>query len=239
MSTPRRCAFYLRVSTPKRSKSGNHELPKHEQSVDNQRPDLVRLAELHDLAIVREYATHESTSKRRATFDAMMADARRRQFDALLVWAIDRFGRSLEGNVRDVLELERLGIRVMSFAEPWLDTNQKSPVRGLLLSIFSWIAEQERLRRSERTKAGLARVRSHGSKSGRPIGRPRRLDETTLARERGLAASGQSSRQIAVALKLPRRTVRRALEGQAGQNGVASEPPETVAGSTPAAPVGH
>jgi DNA invertase Pin-like site-specific DNA recombinase len=86
----------------------------------------------------------------------------------------------------------------------------------LLVAIFSWVAEQEREQRSARTKAGLARVRKNGSKSGRAIGRPRRLDDGTVARVRGLAASGRSSREIAVALKLPRRTVRRALEAPTG-----------------------
>jgi len=224
MSAPR-AALYLRVSTPKRKRrEGEAEPPKAEQTVDNQRPDLVRLAGLHRFEIVREFAAHESTAKRRPVFEEMMAAARRREFDVLLVWAIDRFGRSLEGNVRDVLELERLGVRVMSFSESWLDTDQRSPVRGLLLSIFSWISEQERLRRSERTKAGLARVREQGTRSGKPVGRPRRLDDETVARVRALAAAGRSSRAIATALKLPRRTVRRALEP--GQNVLASDPPK-------------
>ncbi len=216
MSTQKRCVLYLRVSTPKRKqRPGEVEPPKPEQTVDNQRPDLARLAELHGFTIVREYAAHESTAKRRPTFEAVMADARRREFDVLLVWAIDRFGRSLEGNVRDVLELERLGVRVMSFSEGWLDTDQRSPVRGLLLSIFSWIAEQERLRRSERTRAGLARVRERGSKSGRPIGRPPRLDAEGLARVHALRAAGRSIRSIAMAVGVPRPTIQRALASNA------------------------
>jgi DNA invertase Pin-like site-specific DNA recombinase len=80
-----------------------------------------------------------------------------------------------------------------------------------VLAIFSWVAEQERTRLVERTKAGLARVREHGSRSGRPIGRPRRLDAKTVAAVRCLAGEGRSGRQIAVALKVPRSTVRRAL----------------------------
>lgn len=223
----KRCALYLRVSTPKRKqRPGEIEPPKAEQTVDNQRPDLARLAELHGFTIVREYAAHESTAKRRPTFEAVMADARRREFDVLLVWAIDRFGRSLEGNVRDVLELERLGIRVMSFSESWLDTDHRSPVRGLLLSIFSWIAEQERVRRSERTKAGLARVREKGSKSGRAIGRPPRLDAEGVARVLALATEGRSVRSIAMAVGVPRPTVQRALKAsrKGDPNGASATP---------------
>jgi DNA invertase Pin-like site-specific DNA recombinase len=78
-----------------------------------------------------------------------------------------------------VLALDRAGVQLVSVREPWLDTG--GPVRDLLLAIFSWVAEQERRRLAERTKAGLARVREHGSRSGRPVGRPRRLDTRTVA----------------------------------------------------------
>ena len=94
----------------------------------------------------------------------------------------------------------------MSFAEPWLDTDQRNPVRGLLLAIFSWIAEAERIRRSERTKRGLDRVRQRGSKSGKPIGRPPRLDAEGLTRVRELRAAGRSIRSIAMAVGVPRAT---------------------------------
>ena len=52
-------------------------------------------------------------------------------------------------------ELDRLGVRVLSARESWLDTD--SPVRPLLVAIFGWVAEQERARLIERTKAGMAR----------------------------------------------------------------------------------
>jgi putative DNA-invertase from lambdoid prophage Rac len=83
----------------------------------------------------------------------MMGDARRGSFDVLLVWALDRVGRSMVDNLRDVLELGRLGVQIVSLREPWLDTG--GPVRDLLLAIFSWVAQQERLRFVERTKAGI------------------------------------------------------------------------------------
>lgn len=61
------------------------------------------------------------------------------------------------GNLTDVLELDRIGVKVVSVRESWLDTG--GPVRNLLIAIFSWCAEQERNRLVERTKAGLASAR--------------------------------------------------------------------------------
>lgn len=191
-----RAALYVRVST-------------NAQAPENQKPELERLARTRKLAVVATFEEAASAAKRRPVFDRMMEDARRGTFDVLAVWSLDRFGRSMAGNVADVLALDRAGVQLVSVREPWLDTG--GPVRDLLLAIFSWVAEQERRRLGERTKAGLARVREHGSRSGRPIGRPRRLDAQTAAAVVRLAAEGRSGRQIAVALKVPRRTVRRAL----------------------------
>jgi DNA invertase Pin-like site-specific DNA recombinase len=220
--TSKRCAIYLRVSTD-------------EQEIENQEPDIERLVASRGFEIVARYAEKRSTKKQRSEFDRMLADAHAGHFNVVVVWALDRFGRDTIGNMIAVRDLDRLGVQLVSVREPWLDTT--GPTRTLLVAIFSWVGEQEREQRSARTKAGLARVREKGSKSGKPIGRPRRLDAGTVARVRGLAASGQSSRQIAVALKVPRRTVRRALE--AGQNGVASEPTEITENSGTAAPAGR
>jgi DNA invertase Pin-like site-specific DNA recombinase len=212
---PLRAALYLRVSTD-------------EQTAANQRPDVERLTASRGLAIVETYEETASAAKKRPVFERMMADAKARRFDVLVVWALDRFGRSMAGNVADALALDKAGVKLISVREPWLDTG--GPVRDLLLAIFSWVAQEERNRLIERTKAGLARVRERGSKSGKPIGRPRRLDGATVAAVAKLAAEGRSSRAIAVALKLPRTTVRRAL---AGQNPRSGEPLSRPRNSTP------
>jgi putative DNA-invertase from lambdoid prophage Rac len=139
----------------------------------------------------------------------MLEDARRGGFDVLLIWALDRFGRDHVGNMIDVQALDRLGVRIISAEEAWMDTT--GPTRGLLVSLFSWVAEQERERRSERTRAGLARVRAHGSRSGKPIWRPPRFDAAGLANLRSLRSAGRSVRSISMALRVPRATVQRAL----------------------------
>jgi DNA invertase Pin-like site-specific DNA recombinase len=220
--TSKRCAIYLRVSTD-------------EQVIENQEPDIERLVASRGFEIVARYAEKKSTKKQRPEFERMLANAHAGRFDVVVIWALDRFGRDTVGNMVAVRDLDRLGVELVSVREAWLDTT--GPTRTLLVAIFSWVAEQEREQRSARTKAGLARVRASGSRSGKPIGRPRRLDNGTVARVCGLAAGGQSSRQIAVALKLPRRTVRRALE--AGQNGVAVGPRKTTDNSTTSAPAGR
>jgi putative DNA-invertase from lambdoid prophage Rac len=151
--TPTKIAgVYLRVSTDR-------------QTVQNQLADLDRLvrARGYEPAIYDEV---ESAAKARPVLDRLLADARAGRVHAVAVWALDRLHRSMTGAINTVLELDRLGVRVLSVREPWLDTD--SPVRPLLVAIFGWVAEQERTRLIERTKAGMARARKDGKKIGRP-----------------------------------------------------------------------
>jgi DNA invertase Pin-like site-specific DNA recombinase len=145
-------AIYLRVSTDR-------------QTVQNQHGDLLRLVQArgYEPAIYEEV---ESAAKVRPVLDRLLADARVGRVQAVAVWALDRLHRSMTGAINTVLELDRLGVRVLSVREPWLDTD--SPVRPLLVAIFGWVAEQERTRLIERTKAGMARARREGKKVGRP-----------------------------------------------------------------------
>lgn len=196
MTTAQRAAIYLRVSIG-------------EQHTENQEPDVLRLVAARGLVRGARYLESISTRKHRPEFERMMDDARRGAFDVLVIWSLDRFGRDTIGNMLAVRDLDRLGVQLVSAKEAWLDTT--GPTRSLLVAIVSWVAEQERERRSERTKAGLDRVRAHGSRSGRPIGRPPRFDAAGLARVQALRASGRSVRSIAMAVGVPRSTVQRAL----------------------------
>jgi DNA invertase Pin-like site-specific DNA recombinase len=179
------------------------------QTVDNQRPELERLAIARHLAIVSTYVESASTTKRRPVLERMTIDAKRGAFDVLLVWPLDRFGRSMVGNVNDALVLDRAGVQLVSVREPWLDTG--GPVRDLLLAIFSWVAEQELRRLVERTRAGIERARQNGTKSGKPIGRPRRLVGGDVHRALTMHAAGRSVGAIATVMRLSRPTVARAL----------------------------
>jgi DNA invertase Pin-like site-specific DNA recombinase len=159
-----RAALYMRVSTG-------------EQTVANQRPDLEKIAKARGLTIVREYTETQSAAKSRPYFDRMLLDAHSGGFDVLLVWSLDRFGRSAIGNLQDVLELDAKRVQVVSAKESWLEMD--GPVRKLLIFIISWVAEQERNRLIERTKAGMARARA----AGRVVGRPRAHVPLAMARE--------------------------------------------------------
>lgn len=185
-----RAAIYLRVS-------------KGELHTENQRSDVDQVLATRKLELVAEYKEKASAAKARPVFDKMMRDAHRGAFDVLVVWALDRFGRSMVGNLQAVLELDRCGVQVVSVRETWLDTG--SAVRSLLIAIFGWVAEQERLTIIARTKAGLERARREGVRLGRP---PREVD---VDRALALLGEGLSLRRVAKRLRVPPMTLHGAL----------------------------
>lgn len=187
----KRAALYLRVSTS-------------DQHTENQRPEVERVVATRKLDLVHVYEESVSAAKRRPEFDRMLDDARRGKFDVLVIWAIDRFGRNMFGNIQAVLELDRIGVQIVSVQEPWLDTG--GPVRPLLVAIFSWVAEQDRARLIERTNAGLDRARRKGVTLGRPKAR------VDMWRAERLLAGGASLRSVAAELGVPLGTLHRALE---------------------------
>ena len=189
-----RSALYVRVSTK-------------EQTTENQERELRQWAERLGFEVVAVYAdTMSGARSDRAAFAAVLAAAHRREFDVLLVWALDRVSR--EGIGRMVGYVERLrtaGIRVLSHQEPWLDAG--GPVGELVLVIFAWVAKQERERIGDRVRAGQTRARAQGVHIGR---RPRLVDVEEVRRRR---LAGQGWRRIAKALKVPMTTLRRKAVG--------------------------
>jgi putative DNA-invertase from lambdoid prophage Rac len=149
---PARAALYFRVSSAL-------------QTTALQKPEVEAVVAARGLTVAATYEEQASAVKRRPAFEAMMAAARAGEFDVLVVWALDRFGRSLAGNINDLLALDKLGVKVVSVREPWMDT--AGPIRELLVAIFSWVAQQERDRLIERTKAGIAVARAAGKTWGR------------------------------------------------------------------------
>jgi DNA invertase Pin-like site-specific DNA recombinase len=156
-----RIALYCRVS-------------KNDQSQDpgNQLLPLRNYAKALGGDIVTEYVDLASGSNSdRKEFLQMFEDADKRKFDLLLVWALDRFSREGISNTLGYLErLKKNGVAVKSLSETWLDTRDEG-IGQLLISIFSWVAAQERRRIIERTKAGLDRARKEGKQLGRPKGK--------------------------------------------------------------------
>ena len=197
-----RAAIYVRVSTDR-------------QTVENQLAELRQLAEARGFEPV-VYEEVESAAKARPVLDRLLADVRAGRVRAILVWALDRLHRSMLGAIQTVLELDRLGVPVVSVREPWLDTS--GPVRPLLVAIFGWVAEQERARLIERTKAGLERARRSGTKSGKPIGRPPSSPILLHAAAERVRA-GEPARAVARDLGLSDRTVRRFMSRDAAKPG--------------------
>ena len=155
-----RAAAYLRVS------SG-------QQSTDNQLPDIEALARAKGYEITGFYAENESSWKsgHQHELARLLEDLRsgRRKYDALLVWSIDRLCRGGIGPIFSLVNsFTRLGVRVESCRESWLDSS--GPAGDLLLAIVAWIAGFESVRKSERVLAGQARAVREGKKLGRPLG---------------------------------------------------------------------
>jgi DNA invertase Pin-like site-specific DNA recombinase len=136
-----------------------------------------------------------------------MADAKRRKFDVVLVWKLDRFGRSLRHLVNALAEFESLNIAFVSLSDN-LDLSTASG--RLMFQIIGAMAEFERALIQERVKAGIRNARA----KGRRIGRPRvAVDAARIA---VLRASGLSWRTIERELGISVRTARRfaALRGK-------------------------
>lgn len=137
---------------------------------------------------------------RRPALDELLKAAKRRRFDVLVCWRLDRLGRNLRHLILLLDELQSLGIAFVTLNEG-IDTS--TPAGRLQLHILSAIAEFERSRIQERVVAGLARARAQGRKLGRP---ERQIDSAQLATVRGLPV-----REAARRLGIPRTTLQRAL----------------------------
>jgi putative DNA-invertase from lambdoid prophage Rac len=190
---PTRCAVYLRCSTER-------------QHTDNQKPAVLQLAEARGFQVVATFEENVSAvAAKRPEWEALKAAAHRGEFNALVIAAIDRLGRSMTGNVQEILALDRMGVHVVSVREPWLDMS--GPVRQLLIAIFSWVSEEERRQIASRSRAGVERARREGKHIGRPAA-VLAIDEARRLRGQGL-----SLRQAAKTLGVSTSVLHRALRG--------------------------
>ena len=154
---PLRAAIYARVST-------------FDQEPENQLAELRRYIQARNWS-AREYVDRgiSGAKDRRPALDALIRDAKRRRFDVLVCWRLDRLGRSLKHLVTLLDELHVLGIAFVSLAE---GIDATTPAGKLQMHILAAMAEFERARIAERVHAGLARARSAGKKLGRPFPSP-------------------------------------------------------------------
>jgi DNA invertase Pin-like site-specific DNA recombinase len=135
---------------------------------------------------------------------SMFEDASRRKFDLLLFWALDRLSREgVYQTLRHLNQLESYGVAFRSFTEPYFDSC--GVFKDAVIAIMATLAKQERIKRAERTRAGLARVRA----AGRTLGRPKVLNGQHATQIARLRAQGLSMRRIARELGISDHSVRR------------------------------
>ena len=188
-----RVALYARVSTSN-----------GQQDPEMQLRELREYAKRRDLSIVGEYVDRLSGSKEsRPALNRLMADASARKFDAVLVWKLDRFARSLKHLVNALAEFEALGVAFVSLRD---NLDLSTPSGRLMFQIIGAMAEFERSLIQERVRAGLRNARAKGKR----LGRPRAVVDA--GRISSLRAAGASWRAISQELGIGVATAYRVSE---------------------------
>ena len=187
-----RVALYARVST-----------------LNGQDPEM-QLSELREYAsrrgwsVTREYVDQgvSGAKESRPELNELMADAHRRNFDAVLVWKIDRFGRSLKHLVNALADLCAYGVAFISFRD---NLDLSTPSGRLMFQIIGAMAEFERSLIQERVRAGLRNARAKGKKFGRPRAQ---VDADRVAE---LRRNGLSWSEVCRTLSVSKGTAQRAF----------------------------
>jgi DNA invertase Pin-like site-specific DNA recombinase len=177
-------ALYARVSTTDKG-----------QDVEMQLRELRDYATKREWRISGEYVDNgvSGSKDRRPHLDRMMTDAKRRKFDAVVVWKLDRFGRSLRHLVTAISELDAVRVAFVSLRDGF---DLTTPSGRLQFHIVAAMAEFERELIRERTRAGISNARA----KGKTIGRPR--ESVDLAAVTARRAAGESLRAIARDLRV-------------------------------------
>ncbi|MFC1953182.1 recombinase family protein [Chloroflexota bacterium] len=141
------------------------------QDNTNQLAVLLEWANQRGYEVVKVYEEEESAWRNghQKELANLIEDAWKRKFQAVLVWALDRLSR--EGALAILSLVQKLsvhGVKVLSYQESW--TEAPGEMAELLFALTGWLSILDTQRRSERTKAGLARVKALGKRLGRPPG---------------------------------------------------------------------
>jgi putative DNA-invertase from lambdoid prophage Rac len=187
-----RVGIYARVST--------HD----QQTLPLQIEALRNYAARCGWAIAAEIKDVGSGSLLRVKRELLLQAARRREIAAVLVWRLDRWGRSLADLIVTLKELGELGVGFVSLTEAF-DLN--TPTGRAMAGLLAVFAEFEREILRERVKAGLARARERGRRLGRPLSAAKKLPQVRALYSRGLTKS-----EIARRLGICRTSVRRQLK---------------------------
>jgi putative DNA-invertase from lambdoid prophage Rac len=189
--TGKKVGLYARVST-----QDQHTLPL-------QLKDLRRYAKQRDWRVVLQIQDVGSGVQERPQREALLKAARRREVDTILVWRLDRWGRSVADLVGTLRELQDLGVGFVSVKEALDLTTPTGRAMAALLAVF---AEFEREILRERVKAGIAHARQTGKPHGRPPSAVKKSKQVKLLHAKGLSKS-----EIARRVGIGRTSVRRIL----------------------------
>src|ERR1700675_3980488 len=188
---PLRASLYARLST--------HD----QQTLPLQIRAMREYAAKRGWTIAAQIKEVGSGTSQRELRQALIAAARRREIDVVLVWRLDRWGRSVADLVSTLQELQHLGVGFVSLTEALDLTTPAGRAMAGLLAVF---AEFEREILRERVRAGLAHARQNGKHLGRP---PSAAHKATQVRR--LYRDGLSKSEIARRIKIGRTSVSRIL----------------------------
>jgi DNA invertase Pin-like site-specific DNA recombinase len=184
----------------------------HRTSTVDQNPRLAR-EELQSAAhrlgeLVLEVEEKGSGARNdRPGLRKVMDAARTGKVDAVLVWKLDRFGRSVLDVLANIRELEGAGVRFLATTQGLDVKPDGDAMSRLILGVLASVAEFERDLIRERTRLGLRAAK----RAGKRLGRPHALTDAALAKGRELRAAGKSWREVGAALKCSPETARSAL----------------------------
>ena len=200
-SNAKKVAIYARVSTA------------NGQSPENQIGELRDVAARHGWQITAEYVDHGISGAKgrdqRPEFDRLCRAIARKEHDLVMAWSVDRLGRSLQDLVSFLSELHAKNVDLY-LDRQGIDTT--TPAGKAMFQMMGVFAEFERAIIRERIMAGLSRARAGGTKSGRPIGRPKTVNEEMERAIRSARREGNSLRKIADQVGTSLRSVQRVLE---------------------------
>lgn len=203
-SKAKKVAIYARVST------ANGQTP------ENQIRELREVAARHGWQVTAEYVDHGISGAKgrdqRPEFDKLCRAIARKEFDLVMAWSVDRLGRSLQDLVSFLSELHAKDVDLY-LDRQGIDTT--TPAGKAMLQMMGVFAEFERAIIRERIMAGLARAKDGGTRSGRPIGRPKTVKPEMEKAIRKARRQGHSLRRIAKEVGTSLRSVQRVLESKA------------------------
>src|SRR5213593_1315656 len=187
-----RAGLYARVST------------NDQQTLPMQNRAMREYAARRGWTIMVQVREVGSGAAKREAREKLLEAARRREIDGVLVWRLDRWGRSVTDLLATLQELEHLGVGFVSLTEALDLTTPAGRAMAGLLAVF---AEFEREILRERVRTGLAQARQNGQRLGRPITAALHADQV-----RKLYRAGLSKAEIARRLNIGRTSVRRILK---------------------------